>query len=521
MLKRIFLISILFTAILNVSSAQVLEVAKSEAMEEKLIIDWNGKIMYEIFIRAFADGNGDGIGDFIGLTKKIPYLKELGVEGVWLLPFNKATSYHKYDITDYYGIDPDYGTQKDFDIFIQEAHKAGLVVVMDLVLNHCGEKHPWFVDASKNRASKFRDYFVWSDSSKIKTEVKNWYFPKDEKGKIIRGQKYYGFFWSGMPDWNFDNKEWRMEAMNIGKHWLNLGIDGYRLDAAQHIYPDVNDKRTHEWWRQFRAEMEKVNPSFYMVGEIYNEDTVVAPYLQKGMNAAFNFDLAKNIISSLNAGKSTSLIRDLLSARDLYYSFEPNYIDATFISNHDQDRFMTVFKNNMRKAKLAVALLFTLPGSPYLYYGEEIGMQGMKPDERIREPFIWSTSNPKEAGQSRWTELELNNEKTVTALDIQQKDKNSLYSFYKDLISIRKNSAALYSGDLNSVESESASIISFTRSAGAEQVLVVMNINEVSLPANVPDNFLGGKILYQSSDMSIEESKVSIPGMSFIVIQAK
>ena len=216
----------------------------SKAQEKQNVSKWPRGITYEIFVQSFADSNGDGIGDINGMTSKLDYLQNLGVEGIWLMPINPSPSYHKYDVADYYNVHPDYGTLDDFKNFVKEAHKRNIKVIIDMVLNHCGRTNRWFQEALKDPNSKYWDYFVWTHKNDPQTKV---------EGKIISGDSsnsrrwvkvdgsdylYYAYFGGSMPDLNYDNPKLREEVFKIGKFWLGeVGIDGFRLDAARHVFP--------------------------------------------------------------------------------------------------------------------------------------------------------------------------------------------------------------------------------------------------------------------------------------------
>jgi alpha-amylase len=488
---KIPILALLLLNVLGATAQAVLQDNKTTMMDERANMDnlpsWKSAVMYEVFVRSFADGNADGIGDLKGLTQNLEYIKNLGADGMWMMPISPASSYHKYDVVDYFGIDPEYGTMEDFKRFVEKSHALGMRVVIDLVLNHCGSKHPYFIDASGNKQSKYRDWFVWSDTSKITTEKQNWYYPKGTNGKYIQGEKYYGFFWSEMPDWNFDNPQVEAYMISIGKHWLDLGVDGFRLDAAQHLYPNVSDPKTHAFWRKFRKTMQGIKPDFYMVGEVYNAKSVVAPYLQGGMHAAFNFDLAEGICKSVVNGKDSGLVVLQNEILNTYRGYSGDFIDATFITNHDQNRIGTLVEGKLSHMKLAAAILLTLPGSPYIYYGEEIGMLGKKPDENIREPFIWSGEVNKT--QTSWLKPIHSTPKDVQPLDGQMKDESSMYNFYKKWIAFRKQHLEIMNGQLLDVDQSNKSLLCYQMVNNNSSYLVVHNLSgsevSVELPASI------------------------------------
>ena len=200
---------------------------------------WPTSFFYSVFVQSFYDSNKDGIGDIEGLTKKLDYLKDLGIEAIWLLPVHPSPTYHKYDIMDYYDIHPDYGSMNDFKTLVEEAHERNIRIIIDLVVNHTSDQHKWFKEALKGN-EKYIDYYVWSnDKELINKEPNHWHKPIKAKSKKIRNKKYYGFFWHEMPDLNYDNPKVREEIKAIGKYWLqDIGIDGFRLDAIRFTYPE-------------------------------------------------------------------------------------------------------------------------------------------------------------------------------------------------------------------------------------------------------------------------------------------
>lgn len=237
-------------------------------------------VFYEVFVRSFADSNGDGIGDFKGLTRKLDYLNDgnpdtdsdLGIGGIWLMPINPSPSYHGYDVTDYRQINPDYGTLDDFREFLNEAHKRGIKVIMDLVVNHTSKEHPWFKEAAADKSSSYRDWYVWAEDSGTATSGSS-AAGSGNPWHSVRGDHYLGIFWEGMPDLNFDNPKVRKEITATGQFWLKQGVDGFRLDAAKHIYEDLQTDKSQAttdknvaWWQEFRSGLKEVKPDAYLVG---------------------------------------------------------------------------------------------------------------------------------------------------------------------------------------------------------------------------------------------------------------
>ncbi len=501
------------------------------------VAGWPDGVTYEIFVQSFYDTNGDGIGDFNGLTEKVDYLAELGVDAVWLMPIMPSPSYHKYDVTDYRAVHPDYGTMDEFKAFVQKAHDAGIKVVIDLVINHSSGKHHWFVKA-KNNDPGFREYYVWADKDSIAEYISKQSASGDSDNLTqwhasdgdTLAQHYYGFFWGGMPDLNFDSPKLRKEIYDIGRFWLEeVKVDGFRLDAARHIYPDHRAADNHAFWVEFKNEMQKVKPDVYLIGEVWAPTDISSPYTQ-GLGALFNFDLAFSIIESLNSGASKSAIIDgpswktidsisLVSAfiknDDTFKNYNPDFINATFLSNHDQNRVASMLGNDKKKIKLAASILLTLPGSPYLYYGEELGMLGMKPDPLIREPFLWKPQN-EDTGRTTWEEAKFSTDQAVEPLSIQQADPVSVFNHYKSLINLRQGNNALKLGSIEEVLTHNPGLIAYTRTYEQEKMLAVHNISSEDLTLEVERN---NDIIYKTAEgVNLSGSELTVPAYSSVIL---
>lgn len=485
-------------------------------------ITWPDCIHYEIFLRSFADSNKDGIGDLHGAVAKLDEVEQLGVQGIWLMPVHPSPSYHKYDVTDYYAIDPEYGTVKDFIYFLDEAHKREIKVIIDLVINHCSSKHPWFTDAANNINSQYRDYFVWSDTSKIIFEPEHWYFPKDNNGKPIRGQKYYGYFSDEMPDWNYDNTNVREEMIKIATFWLGeIGVDGFRLDAAQHIYPE--HEKNILWWNEFATAMRKINPEFFMVGEVTNDFNVVNSYVTPvGLHSLFNFDLAGAIVNSVIKEQPHKFFDSYFTAYSQQKQRKKFMRDVTFITNHDQNRMMSEVKGNIEKASLAASILLTLPGAPFIYYGEEIGLQGKKPDPNIREPMLWD-KEATDTMRTSWIKPQYALEKNTNPLAQQKQDRNSLYRHYRRMINYRTHSKVLQFGGIAQSNIAEKGVLAFYRTYNKEKFLVVHNLKPVAKKFQLTgsDTLMVVPIIQNEKISKVENNTLSIAPFATLVLMRK
>ncbi|MFB9326887.1 alpha-amylase family glycosyl hydrolase [Paenibacillus aurantiacus] len=479
-------------------------------------------VWYELFVRSFYDTNGDGIGDLNGVTQKLDYLKDLGVEGIWLMPINASPSYHGYDVTDYYSVNPQYGTMDDMKKMLDEAHKRGIKVIMDLVVNHTSKEHPWFKEAAADPNSKYRSWYTFKDASgQLPGDGATGGNPWHSSG----GYKYLGVFWEGMPDLNFDEPAVRAEMIKAGQFWLDQGLDGFRLDAAKHIYgdfkstintPDVQ-KKNQAWWQEFRAGLNEKKKDAYLVGEVWDSPVIVAPYLDKALDSGFNFDLATKLLSAADTETNPDVAFSLDRVYGMYeQSSGGTFVDATFLANHDQNRAMSVLKGNLDHAKMAAALQFTLPGNPFIYYGEEIGMQGMKPDEAIREPMPWYAAKEGGEGQTKWEASRY--WKEGANVETQLKDENSLLAFYKELIAWRKELPALRNGGIKEYKIDNPQIGSYLRVTADDQVLVVHNMSGTEQKVQLTEGEFAEIAKQSKEGATLDGAALVLPAYSTVVL---
>ncbi len=444
---------------------------------------WNRTVFYQVFVRSFADAQDgplacDGIGDLQGLIDRLDYLNDgdpnttddLGVTGLWLMPIMQSPSYHGYDVLDYYAVEQDYGTNEDFKRLVEEAHRRGIRVILDLVINHVADGHPWFADAFEDLG--YRDWFIWSEDK------------KDYKGPWGQtvwhervGVHYYGIFGPHMPDLNFRNPAVTEEIHRISRFWLDeMGIDGFRLDAIRHLIEDgpiqENAPETHDWLRRYFTFYKSVDPEAMTVGEVWDASENVAPYItDKELDLAFEFDLAGAFLEAVQTGLSTPLAAQQAETWVLF----PPHQYASFLRNHDQSRTMTVLGGDWEDARLAATLLLTSPGVPFLYYGEEIGMYGDKPDPDIRTPMQWTPGD--NAGFSAckpWRAVNAGYE--AANVETEAADPASLFNQYRRLIHLRKAHPALQVGDYVPVQADVPQVYAFLRQAAGEAALVVVNL---------------------------------------------
>jgi alpha-amylase len=449
---------------------------------------WQDRVFYEIFVRSFADATtgplaDDGIGDFQGLIEKLDYLNDgdpatttdLGITGIWLMPVNPSPSYHGYDVTDYYDVHPDYGTREDFARFLEEAHRRGIRVIVDLVLNHTSSRHPRFVAALGGDAPS-RDWYIFVPPGAAPDVLGPW---GQEVWHEKDGQHYFGMFWSGMPDLDYRNPAVTAEAGRIARFWLReMKVDGFRLDAIRHLIEDgdvmVDTPGTRAWLAAFQAQLRAIEPDVLTVGEVWTSTGAVSEYIEAdALDLAFEFDLATAILDAAKTGDKAKLAYTLANVAASY----PENRYATMITNHDQDRVASELGEDLPRMKLAAGLLLTAPGVPFVYYGEEIGQVGAKPDEMIRNPMPW-TAGP-HGGFTRaarpWEPLQPGHARRNVAT--QDADPASLLHHYRRLIRLRQSEPALARGSFRPIDTARDDVIAWERAAGGRRLIVVANLS--------------------------------------------
>lgn len=442
---------------------------------------WNNTVAYEIFVRSFYDSNGDGRGDINGMIQKLDYLNnpnssdDLGIGLIWLMPINNSPSYHGYDVTNYKSIHPNYGNLTQFKEFINQAHSRNIKVIIDLVINHTSSQHPWFIKSAANDPF-YRNFYRWNTNPPAQQGPwgqQVWY-PKN-------GSNYYALFWSEMPDLNFNYQPVRDSIFDIAKFWIKeMNVDGFRLDAAMYLYEDGNVLKNHpntiNFWKALNDSCESWKANTLLVGEVWDASDVVKLY-NGALDMCFDFNLADRNLQSLNSANPYDARLALKTTQEIY----PENQFASFLTNHDQNRIIDVLGNNIEKSKAAASLLLTQPGLPFLYYGEEVGMKGVKPDEDIRRPMQWSNST--HAGFTTGTPWRAVNSNFASFnVSIMQNDVNSLWNHYKKLIQIRSADSILLMGTSKNIITNFNEIHSYRRTYNNEDIIVLQNTSATTIP---------------------------------------
>ncbi|HEV7588700.1 MAG TPA: alpha-amylase family glycosyl hydrolase [Longimicrobium sp.] len=445
--------------------------------------DWRrGGTCYEVFVRSFSDSDGDGIGDLNGLTRKLDYIndgnpattRDLGANCIWLMPVAESPSYHGYDVSDYYRVERDYGTNDDFKRLVAEAHRRGIKVLVDMVLNHASSEHPYFQEALRDPSSPHRAWFRFSPTvpGKGPWGADAWH------RSPVRDEYYYGVFWKGMPDLNYDTPAVREEANRVADFWLReMGVDGFRLDAVPYLVEEgtvlSGTPGTHRVLRDYAAHVHRVNPGAFTVGEVWDSVGSMLPYYPDQLDSYFAFELADALIDAVNRGSSAKMLDGYLRLQRAM----PADRWSPFLRNHDQTRTLTALGGDRAKARVAVTLLLTLPGVPFLYYGEEIGMSGDKRDgdERLRTPMQWSSAA--HGGFTTGTPWEaLQADSATVTVAAQDADPASLLNLHRRLVHLRASNPALAGGMLVPLTASSGQVAAYLRRDGRRAVLVVANL---------------------------------------------
>ena len=430
-------------------------------------------VYYEIFVGSFYDTNEDGMGDLDGVTEKLDYLNDLGVGGIWMMPIHPSPTYHKYDVVDYYDIDPKYGTMEDFDELITKANEYNIEIIIDLVLNHTSSEHPWFIEAKKNvlngtceNENSYCDYYVFSTTPQGK------YYP------IGKGYYYEALFWDKMPDLNLDSENVRNEIKDILQFWLDKGVKGYRLDAVTSFYNQNVTKNT-EFLRWLNETIDSIDEDAYVVGEAWTTNKTITDLYDSGIDSLFQFSLSQAdglIASSIRSKQGYNLANEVIKYNQMIKEANPDALNAVFISNHDQGRSAGYFKSTQPEyLKLMASIYLLMPGRSYIYYGEEIGLRGSGKDENKRLPMIWDNND--NTGKTIGPSAADYKSEDIMGLKQQASDKNSLYNHYKQLIQIKNRYDVITDGTMESLNLNS-NVYALRTYDDTDDVIVIHNLSD-------------------------------------------
>ena len=489
-------------------------------------------VFYEVYVRGFYDSDGDGVGDFRGLTEKLDYLEWLGVDCLWLLPmYESPLRDGGYDIADYYKILPDYGTLEDFRQFLDEAHRRGIRVITDLVINHTSDQHPWFKEASRSPDSPKRDWYVWSDSPELYKEARI-IFTDTEKSNWTWCETAQGFYWhrffSHQPDLNYDNPEVQQAMLDAVDYWLDFGIDGFRADAVPYLYEREgtnceNLPETHDFLKRLRAHIEERHPNALLLAEANQWPEDVVAYFGDGdeFHMGYHFPIMPRLFMALRQEDRRPIVEILERTPDI----PSNCQWGMFLRNHDEltlemvtdeerdylyneyakDRRMRLnvgirrrlaplLDNSHRRIQLLHALLFSLPGSPFLYYGDEIGMGDniyLGDRDGVRTPMQWSSDRNAGFSKADFEKLyfpAINNPVygyLSVNVESQMRYNTSLLNWMRQMILLRKEHHVFGRGTMRFVKPENRKVFAFVREHEPDTVLCVFNLSQFAQPVEL------------------------------------
>ncbi len=497
------------TSLEQESTATSLSLMEEYNPKEVNVIDDKYRTFYEVFVYSFYDSNGDGVGDFQGLTEKLDYINDgddatntdLGCNGIWLMPIMPSPTYHKYDVIDYYDIDSEYGSMEDFDRFMEKCEERDIHVLIDLVLNHTSSKHEWFTTAC--------DYLSEIGSEEPDLEecpyVDYYYFSREKKSQVYypvpNSEWYYeGSFWSEMPDVNLLNTEVRQAFEEVTRFWLDKGVDGFRIDAAKE-FVSGNTTANVEILSWLNDSVKTYKDDAYIVAEVWTDINTFEKYYESGIDSVFNFAFAEQggiITSSLNNINGMGAVqygKAMASLDERFSKINADYIDAPFYTNHDMARSAGYYSGDesIEKTKLAQAMNLMMTGNVFLYYGEELGMRGSGRDENKRAPMFWSEDNNAVGMCSGPKDMETIKKK-FGPLEKQNIDGNSVYQFVKEAIHLRNAYPAIGRGTVTCLEEKSdENICIIKKEYEGQEIILIWNLGNTVLEVDVSDIMLNGQ----------------------------
>ena len=509
-------------------------------VDTTMVDDWyKDAIFYEVYVRGFYDSDGDGVGDFRGLTERLDYLQWLGITCIWLLPFYESPLRDGgYDISDYYAVLPEYGTVEDFKRFLAAAHARELRVIADLVINHTSDRHPWFEEARRAPDSAKRDWYVWSDSDEAYSQARI-IFTDSERSNWAWDEQAGAFYWhrffSHQPDLNFDNPEVQQAMLEVVSYWLNLGIDGFRVDAAPYLFEREgtnceNLPETHEFLKSLRRFVDERYPHALLLAEANQWPEDVAQYFADGdeFHMGYNFPIMPRLFMALRQEDRRPIVEILERTPDIPDScqwgmFLRNHDELTLemVTDEERDylyneyakdrrmrlnigirrRLAPLMDNGRRRIELLHALLFSLPGSPFLYYGDEIGMGDniyLGDRDGVRTPMQWSADRNAGFSKADFARLyfpvimdPVYGYQSVN-VEAQQRYGTSLLNWVREIIQLRKRHRVFGRGSLSLIKPDNRKVFSFIRSYRTETVLCVFNLSQSAQPVELNlENYAG------------------------------
>ena len=494
-----------------------------DALQTAYTVTDNARVFYEIFVGSFSDSNGDGIGDLRGIINRFDYLNDgqpnsgrsLGVEGLWLTPIFASPSYHKYDVTDYYQVDPAFGSMEDLEELIALCHARNVKLILDLPINHTGSQNQWFLNfVAAHQAGDEQDPFFSYYSFCHKDAVPNGTFAPIPGTDSL----YECNFSQDMPELNFDYQPLREELLRLAQFYLDLGVDGFRFDAAKYIYFGDNG-RSEDFWLWYTGKLRESKPDVYLVAEVWDSDLTTDIYYPAMNCFDFTMSQAEGQIAKAarggNVNRYTAYVQEYL---DRVKALREDAMILPFIANHDMDRaagFLSLENGAMR---MAANLYLLSPGSPFIYYGEELGMRGSRggsnTDANRRLAMNWgdgdTVRDPEGSSYSRSGE--------VSALE-QMADPDSLYNYYKELLMLRAANPEIARGDYTALSLEGSNVGGFVSSLDGPRVCVLHNTTGEAMKLKLPEGFSQLSAWIGAGEAALEDGVLTIPAQTSVILR--
>jgi maltose alpha-D-glucosyltransferase / alpha-amylase len=496
--------------------------------------DWYRRaVFYEVGVRGFFDSNDDGFGDLRGLTEKLDYIKWLGVDCIWLLPFYQSPLRDGgYDIADYFSILPEFGDLADAMTLLEEAHKRGLRVIADLVVNHTSDQHPWFQESRQSRDNPKADWYVWSDTDQlyqdariifVDTETSNWTWDP------VRQQYFWHRFFSHQPDLNFDNEEVQQAMIDVVRFWLDIGLDGFRVDAVPYLIEREgticeNLPETHDWLKRLRKEVDAQFPGRVLLAEANQWPADVVEYFGDGdeFHMCFHFPIMPRMFMSVRREQRYPITEILAQTPEIpegcqWGMFLRNHDELTLemVTDEERDymyseyakdprmrrnigiarRLLPLVDNDRRVAELLHAMLFSMPGSPILYYGDEIGMGDniyLGDRDGVRTPMQWTPDRNGGFSKADFARLYLPPivdpvyGYQAVNVEAEQRDPSSMLHWMRRMLEVRKQHPLFGTGSFEVINVDNPSVLAYVRCEGDDVVLCVNNLSRFAQPAELP-----------------------------------
>lgn len=490
---------------------------------------------YQIFVNSFCDSNGDQTGDLQGIISKLDYLNDgdpnsgddLGIDGIWLTPIMPSKSYHKYDVEDYYDIDPDFGTLEDFDKLVSECHKRGINLIIDLVLNHASSKNPLYTKAveevAENKLDGYAEYFEIHESS---------YFSSDTQvNTLSNGYACEANFSPDMPEWNLNSEKTREEFTNIAKFWLDRGVDGFRLDACKY-YTNKSTDGT-EFLKWFYETCQSINPDVYMVGETWSDDSDISELYKSGIDSQFAFKFAQAsglIVENIYTQTGIGLVKKVMNYDNKMRDNNKSEINAMFLSNHDQVRIANALESKgLDTEKFAASVYMLFPGNPFIYYGEEIGTKAESTDSDAyyRTAMVFDSENLPDIY------VNMIGEETVAptggGVKQQLEDSDSLLNFYRRIIKIKNQNPEIARGTITGVQNfDDTQVGAFYTEYEGSKLMIIHNFNgKQSKELEITDDMIKSAVVRadlvttdSDSHIELKDGKLSLPPHSTVILKS-